>query len=356
MKSFPLFLFSLFLCFSALSQPISSSRFNIGDNRFYLDSKDEHIVYFVPESIKIERSHNGIPKASLIKMRQVGDAVTKTEDRFHYRNLFQFAISLSFPDDIDENQIKSYVDKENITLQPLPLSEINIAVLIPRTDETSTDTINGSSETTDLQKQLIWSTKRITVELSNSETQLLEHALKSNNTIASFIYEVRAEMIEYGVEKTRKYEEKDSIRIEKSYMDTTLIQKTVIASSHALNIDLSQYPDLLIEADANGSLPPNYPILEVRNYEYSQVHKIPHVVKKIEFRAIGISGERIESQISFYSHSPEIYQRMLRFSYPVNLHKPLQYRIVTVYDNRRTEVSDWKTVDNWSAMIDITEM
>jgi len=128
----------------------------------------------------------------------------------------------------------------------------------------------------------------------------------------------------------------------------------VLADAFSVEIDAARWPVLMKKLDINEEIPPGYPALEVRCYDFSDNLRPDLYSKTVEFKAQGVGRGEVITKVRFDRKNQDLTMYNIRFLYAVKIDKPLYYRITEISDNALPEKSEWKEVKSWNALIDVT--
>jgi hypothetical protein len=132
-------------------------------------------------------------------------------------------------------------------------------------------------------------------------------------------------------------------------------ERLVFADVLSFVIDPEQVTGVIRKIDLNEGIPPGYPVMEVRCYDFGANRKPGLEEKQVEFEAVGIGGKPVTTQLVFSGQNPDQKVIYPRFPYAVNMKRPFRFRILSVFDDGTLLESPWEERERWSAVVDITE-
>ena len=74
------------------SQPVATSKRQIGELDLYQDFKDKTIFYFAPGKLDLAREKNGAPRFQMVEMRYTGTGVHGDRGENRFLNVVQFTV------------------------------------------------------------------------------------------------------------------------------------------------------------------------------------------------------------------------------------------------------------------------
>lgn len=355
------------------SQPLFSSSQMIGNQIVYRDSKLVNVYYHLPVlNYILATDEKGKPDFSLIEMRYTGTKATGDEGAARFNNRLQFRITLDMSQQHKIAELKSELMKisPSVELRSLPMRKFSSLLVFAATGSSeqkdSLHLINsGYAEATDEKgsgNSSFWNERIVTLRLNNYDAQLVESALKNNQSIMSFSYAIYTSFSDadsYRADLTGNSSIRKEIRdiFEKDIKgkkDSALHITLVKADAIDLKIDPVQWPSAIQKIDINEKVPAKYPLFDVYCYDFNNELRPDLFVKKIEIRATSVNGSDVLTDFSFKAGRPDIYAKSIRFPYAVRFDKPFYYRVSEITMEGESTTSEWKEKKEWSELLDIT--
>ena len=355
------------------SQPLFSSSQMMGNQKVYRDSKLVNVYYHLPIlNYILATDEKGKPDFSLIEMRYTGTKATGDEGVARYNNLLQFRIILDMSQQNKIAELKSELMKisPSAELRSLPTRKFSSVLVFAATGSPEgKDSLHhiksGYTEATDEKgsgNSSFWNERIVTLRLNNYDAQLVESALKNNQSIMSFSYAIYTSFSEadsYMTDLTgttsirkeiREIFEKDIKSKKDSAMHITLVKADAID----LKIDPVQWPAAIQKVDINEKVPAKYPLFDVYCYDFNNELRPDLFTKKIEIRATSVNGSDVLTDFSFKAGRPEVYAKSIRFAYAVRFDKPFYYRVSEITQEGESTTTEWKEKKEWNELLDIT--
>ncbi len=345
------------------SQPSLITRKLFDKIEVFQDYKNKNLYYFAPSKIVLATETDGKPKFSLLSMRFTGTNATGNAGEKRFLNLVQFTVNLDNPSADVLKNIKAQLGK-NAQLKPIPIRSIETQ-LVAGFDENKEQKIAFSAGIQQDDKQntseSYWIERIMTFRVENHEAQLLIEQLEKKRTILSLNYAFFAECVggfdaslqtKSNVKEATKLFENIKAELPK---DTILKTQAIAGDALRFEIDVQRWKDLLKKIDLNEEVPPAYPILEVKCYDFADNLRPDLFMKTIEIQAVGVNGQMVMLPAKrFTKGKADIYSLPIQFPYAVRMYKPFSYRVTEyLIDGRRLE-GNWVSRNSFSELIDIT--
>lgn len=355
-------------------QPSIHSSFMIGDENIFRDAKKTNLYYYTPFDYKLVTDVSGKPFFTLTQMRYTGKQSTGDAGTMKYNNLLQFKIAVDISQQKKVSALKTSLKAMNTTaeLQMLPVRKFTSVLVFassgeiafPTTDSVGLIKVNLTEATDEnaVINNSYWNERTVSLRLSNVDAELVESALRNNQSIMSFSYAVYtafAEKTSPGISisgrgKLRKQVAdyfQNEINTEK---DTALRIALIKADAIGLGVDINKWPDAIQKIDINERVPARYALFDVYCYDFNNELRPDLYQKKIEIKATSVNGSAIITAYSFKQSRPDVYAKSIRFTYVVRLDKPFYYRVTEVDYNGEVIISEWIERKEWSEILDIT--
>lgn len=364
--------YCLCACAGISAQPVLSSVQVIEEQRVYRDLKQPNLFYYLPVGYHLVTAADGTPDFSLTQLRYTGTRAGGDAGTAKYNNLFQFRIALDQQQQKKVSELRIALRKivPGAELRSLPVRKFSsVLVFVGTTDTLADDSLHivrtNYTEAADENAAVnnsYWSDRVVTLRLNNFDAQLVESALKNQQSVMSFSYAIYTVFSEastddlavYGDAKMRK-EIKDFFESEvKSQQDSVLHITLVKADVVNLAVNVNRWPLLIRKVDINEKVPARYPLFDVYCYDFNNELRPDLHSKKIEIKATSVNGSDVLSVFSFKQSQPELYAKSIRFPYAVRFDKPFYYRITEINTDGDAIATEWKQKKEWSEILDIT--
>ena len=360
-----------FMVFSFLSnaQPDFNARIVVEGVQCYRDAAFPGRAYYVPHKLSVAKDRDGKPDFIFIQTRYTGTRTYGDEgaERFHSIIKFRIIMERYSPELLEKVKSKLWNNISKAELLPVPICSIETLLGFPSLAAGSpgSDTItfsNGSfTSDTDKGKSIsgaYWTERVFSVFLDENSSKIIWDAFINNQTIISFSYAFFARgVINPSADITSGLDEASRILVKMfEELKDTISQENycVLADAFSFEIDAKKWPGLMKKIDINEEIPPGYPVLQVRCYDFANDFRPDLYAKNVEFKATGVGKGDVIVRIRFDQKNPDLYVNNIHFGYAVRLDKPLYYRVTEISENIEPEKTDWLLLDTWHSMIDIT--
>lgn len=347
------------------AQPVWSSQQEVAGYIVYQDFKKSNLYYYAPGKLNLAYKLNGEPKFKLVSMRYTGSALTGDQGDRRFFNLVQFSVEMETFNRPLLKKIKEGIGIKNIKLRPLPISNIEAFLIAPvdgafqqlgQNNSLEATNANGLPTTTSF-----WTERTFTLRLNNAEAQLLWNQIEEGQLSISLSYSFYAKMIlgrkgdlQLAGDTTFINDAINKIQ-PVIQLDTTQVDKQIAAESFPIRIQVEQFPNLLKRIDINGEIPPAYPVLAVKCYDFTDNLRPDLFLKTIDLQAVGINGQLVNMKQGKFLHSaPDRNSIQVHFPFAVRMDRPLRYKVTEYNKTGNKTQSEWKTHESWRDLIDIT--
>ncbi|MFN9597327.1 MAG: hypothetical protein ACK560_11105 [Bacteroidota bacterium] len=338
----------------------------------YRDHSNQQLYYYTPGKINLASSIPGKPDVKFLQMRYSGSQATGDQGKFLFKSLLQFRVnfekmSLSTLDSIRKvAAIPMAARFEMLPIQDVKAALVYAPVENPAQSNRADGYLENESDEAAAEKGFAWNEKTFTVSLDNATSQLFWDALEKGNTVMSFSYEYYVQCYITGKESilnitaeglnadslrssvVGEYQEPDSIKFKSS-------KTAVYSNTSTIRFNAKEHPELLVKIDINESrVPPDFPVMEVRCYDFDNGLAGDLYAKRIEIEASGMNNNPVLQKTTFY-HYENAYCKSIRFPYAVKMGLPYRYRIVQIWEDGSQKYSQWVVRKTWTGIIDITK-
>ncbi len=369
----PLLVITAVFSVAGNAQPSLLTSFMIGKEIVYKDIKRKNLYYYTPFDYVLVTDAFGKPFLTLTQMRYTGKQSTGDAGTMKFNNLLQFKIAVDGSQQKKVSELKTSLKTINASaeLQMLPVRKF-FSVLVFAASNTlfaGTDSVSlvkvNLTEATDENSPVnnsYWNERTVSLRLSNIDAELVETALKNNQSAMSFSYAIYTAFAEKtgtdisiaGRGKMRK-QVADYFKNEINPAKDTALRITLIkADAIGLGVDINRWPTTIQKVDINERVPARYALFDVYCYDFNNELRPDLDQKKIEIKATSVSGAEITTTCSFKQVQPDVYARTIRFAYAVKFDKPFYYRVTEINNDGEATATEWIERKEWSDILDIT--
>lgn len=345
------------------AQPVAYTKLTIGAATLYKDLKKDKLYYYAPGNLVLNEDETGKPAFQLLQMRYTGTKLASAIGEKRFTNIVQFGVKMKSITSSEISEIKKQLGS-GISLRPLPVRNIEMRILIPAMfpgDEpqflqgefSSQATQNGGNS----DKKSYWTERTFTHRLDNPSAQLLWEQVENNRLSISVNYVFFGEMID---RHPGEIETSDST-ITESLVEQLGEEEPILipfkSETFAVEIDPNAWPDILKKIDINESLPPVYPTLEVKCYDFQNEALSDILIKKVEMKATSVNGDPLKlPTIRFSRDQPDLHTHLVSSPYAITMSKPLFYKVTTIRKDGTKNESSWNKTTSWHDLIDVTTL
>lgn len=367
MKNFKnIFLVSfLFLFLNMHSQPSYLSKQVIDSIEVYQDYVKKNNYYYAPLNLKLKVDKQGKPSFQFLKMVYTGSKCYSDQGEKHFTNIVTFTVEM---EQYPTSTIKSIAKKLKTTsLKPLPISNIESQLIFPMLTEglevenlnlgekRSLEAVNKESLSTN---KTFWLTRTFTVRLDNKSANLLSNQLIDSQLALGFNYSFYADMKLKNTSEMELTGSKEVVDAMNRSLDSVAdINKTVIVKSNTfqINIDLNSFPEVVKTIDLNEGIPPTYPAVEIKCYDFTENLRPDLYLKKVEISAKSVDGKKeVIAETKFYKKHKDLYTQYIHFPYAIDMESPMKYRVTDINSKGEQHISTWKNKEECSDLIDVS--
>lgn len=349
----------------ASAQPKTSSKRSMEGLDIYQDFHKSDTYYYAPGKLHLATENDGEPRFRLVQLRYTGTKATGDQGNTRFMNLVQFTIQMDLANKSQLDAISQQLGR-NAKLRPLPIKNVEAYMIAPFGGKYKRIGSGGSLEAEstlgETGRTSFWTERTFTLRLENHEAQLLWDMVQEGQLAISVNYAFYADLIKDNTSDVQVGGSLKGIEGLEDGMEETIASDTVpttqiiLADAFPIRIDAHKYAHLLIREDIDAGMPPAYPVLEVKCYDFSDALRPDLSIKTIEIEAISVNGTpiRLKSK-KFFSSKPDLNTHQIRFPYAIKMDEPFRYRI-REYDvsGEISPFSEWVSRDTWSGLLDIT--
>lgn len=347
------------------AQPQLSTVQTIEGVKVYRDYKKSETYYYTPGDLHLATKTGGEPHFKLVQLRYTGTFATGDQGETRFMNIVQFTVRMDLAERDQLLAVKSRLGK-NAKLRPMPIRNVEAYMVAPFGGKYKRIGQSGSLEGEDSlgesDNTSYWTERTFTLRLENHEAELLWNMVQKGQLAISVNYAFFADALndhpsEVKLRGKSAFEEQLGDRLEDLIRpDTAPSLQIIKADAFPIEIDAEKYNHLLIREDIDAGIPPAYPALEVKCYDFSDELRPDLAIKAIEVEATGVSGYPIKLKpYKFVRSRPDQNTHQIRFPYAVKMDKPFRYRVREYGADGSVEpYSDWIIRDSWTGWIDIT--
>jgi hypothetical protein len=361
-----LFCIALFVfgCVSAMGQPLWNSRKAIGSQVIIQDIKQKNKFYYTPHKLELSKDPEGKPLFKLISMRYTGTQLRGDKAEKRFTNLLQFSVTMpAFTSQELKEMAAMFQLPTSALLVPMPIRNTE-AVIVSGVGEGMDDgklhkRVEVQSETNN-GKAVFWSERNFVIPMDNYEAQILWDQYKNGRIAVHLNYAYFADIISINEEELKIMGDSafvESVKNEVGDFERDTVESLEVVASDALEItiDISKYPDALKQIDINeNSIPPAYPSLEVKCFDFSYDIRPDLAYKRIFLEATSVNGQTVQEKIKFAKGTRDITTQFVSFRYAVRMDRPIRYKIIEGGTDGEEVSGNWIQMEQFSNLIDAT--
>jgi len=353
----------------AWTQPDFSSYTELEGVRCFKDAKAAGIAYYSPGKLRMAVNAEGKPDFNLLQTRYTGSYLHGDQGTSRFSSIVRFRIVMDrlSQENYEKIRQKLWPSGQRGELRPLPVYDIftllGFSALSGSGGQKDSLSLPGGSLTSEndggeVKKGFFWKEREFSLRLDDHSSQLLWNGLTNNQTVLSFSYAFfsrglhpsSADIISDGTGLS-----KELVKTLKEMKDSTKTDLFMVsADAFSIQIDPVKWPDLMQKVDINEDIPPGYPAVEVRCYDFSGNLRPDLYAKNVEFKAMAAGRGEILTRIRFDRRNPDLSVVHLRFGFAVRIEQPLFYRITEVGDADTPWRSDWIRLETLFVLVDVT--
>jgi hypothetical protein len=334
----------------------------------YPDTRNSHVFYYPPGSLRVADDPQGGPDLRFLQMIYMGTEATGDPGRFLARSVLSFRVIMEAPTPADLRAAKAALPAGTV-LQPTPIRRMESSLVwTPLAADPTTDpapapvkesSVNGrleDSERANAAATAYWTERVFTLNPDPLSSQALWEALHKGQVILSLTYSFFSEGDTQGVTEITSTGGALPPAVAELAKKTGESKQVFPVRSDAFAIlaDAKRFPDRFIRIDINQSVPPGYAALDIRCYDFDNALRPDLARKSVEIRATGVNGRPVTRSVMFRASAPEVASAGLKFPVAVRLDQPFSFRIIEIFTDGRQKVSAWKSNEKWYELLDVT--
>lgn len=354
----------------AFTQPLWSTRQVIGKRIVFRDAKNRGACYYSPAPLELSVDRSGKPVFQLISLRYTGRALTGDTGEKRFTNLLQFGVNMPALQPEERAEIRAHMRlPANATLLPLPIRHLDAVVVsgLGRPDEPSEQAKRfrkraGAQESgTEPKSGEYWTERTFTLPLDNHEAQILWDQQINGRLAVSLNYAFYADILKIrdddlqvsGDSAFVKHVTEANATIAR---DSGIVTYSIYSDALNIQIDVNKYPDALKRIDLNeNAIPPAYPALEVKCFDFSMDIRPDLAFKRVEIEGTSVTGQPVLIKTRFAQKSADLTSKFISFPYALRMDKPIRYRVLEVpYESDPPPAGPWQVKDPGTNLIDAT--
>jgi len=366
MKRFSAWVFSsipllLICCQIATAQPLLNSRRAIGDQIIFQDIKQKNKFYYAPRKLTLTTDADGKPLFQLISMRYTGTQLTGNQAEKRFTNLLQFSVSMP---PVTPAELKEAADRFQLPgsakLVPMPIRSMEATIVCAATSGNSLHRRAEAQSEVAGDKGTIWSQRSFVIPLDNHEAQILWDQYKNGRLAVSLNYAFFADVLQITEDEIKVSGDSvfvESVKNAVGEIERDTMEDIAVVASNVLDIsiDLNKYPTALKQIDINeNSIPPAYPSLEVKCFDFSYDIRPDLAYKRVFVEATSVSNQPVQEKIKFTKGAKDISTQFVSFRFAVRMDRPIRYKIIEGGIDGEERHGNWVQMEQFSNLIDAT--
>jgi hypothetical protein len=355
--------------------PILGEPLAAGPLRVYADDADPTLWYYPPGPLVVAEAPGGGPDVRFLQLVYVGREVSGDPGRFVAKSVLSFRVQQRAVAAAELGAARAALPP-GTRLRALPLRRTEAQVVWtplaveaagpraagdaagPRSaDDAAGPRPLGEARLEEAEAPAptgeTWAERVLVLGPDPYSSQLLWDALQRGGVALSFGWTHWAEGVErprVEVTGTPGIVPADAARPGASAPS----ERVVGSGAVPLEVDARRFPDRFRRVDLNQSLPPGFAVLEVRCYDFDNALRPDLARKAVEVRAAGVRGRTVLQAVTFRSQAAQVAVATVRFSQPVRLDRPFQWRTVEVTTAGEVRTSPWAERTDWISLLDAT--
>lgn len=338
------------------------------------DDKIHGLYYFAPGNIEMATDSEGRPNFLLMSTRYTGSTVTGDQMVARNFNIVTFGVRLQQVPRTSFDAVRTTLKKRHwrrsLKLRPLPINRLVTDVTYAPANDPSArvaledgvfEEDDGASEPEKVSSDGFWTRRSYSLKLSSEDAQILNSALDTGRVLISLSYAFMARGIGSDVpiiDITGSAELKELVG---GQAETAARSQgsgglhVIRADTVGITLDAQRWPELVRRIDLNEGMPPGYPMLWVRCYDFQEETSNDLYMKRIQVEAMSVDDKPVIQEVTFSAGDPEHNAERVKFNVAIRLDRPYRYKVVDVYgDGRQIQNVEWTTQASWASTLDVT--
>lgn len=350
----------------ATAQPLLNSRRAIGDQVIFQDIKAKNKFYYAPRTLTLTIDAEGKPLFQLISMRYTGTQLTGNRAEKRFTNLLQFSVTMPpvTPAELKEVAAKFQLPA-SAQLVPMPIRSME-AIIVCAATAGEGGTGNSLRRRAEANAEIagdkgtLWSQRSFVMPLDNHEAQILWDQYKNQRLAVSLNYAFFADVLQITEDELKV--SGDSVFVSEiknavGEIERDTIEELAVVTSNVLDIsiDLNKYPTALKQIDINeNSIPPAYPSLEVKCFDFSYDIRPDLAYKRVFVEATSVNNQPVQEKIKFSKGEKDISTQFVSFRFAVRMDRPIRYKIIEGAIDGKERSGNWVQMEQFTNLIDAT--
>lgn len=348
-------------CFA---QPLLSSKQRFNEVAVFRDLIQKNKYYYGPQKLQLKFDADGRPQLQLLSIRYTGVQLTGDRGEKRFTNLLQFALVLPPTEAAELKQIRDQLRlPANAVLQPLTIRNVDVVLIsgvlgglgekgMRKRAETQSE---GNSD-----RGVSWTERNFVLPLSNAEAQILWDQYEQGLLALSVNYAFYADVVQIPEDKITVTGDAKGVKDLKNQInelpaDTLASTELFDADAFDVTIDVQKFPDALKKIDINeSSIPPAYPSLSVKCYDFEMDTRPDLAFKRVFVQATSINGQPVEERVKFTNAKDATSTQYIAFKYAVRLDVPMRYKILEYGFDGSSHESAWMLMKPFANLVDAT--
>lgn len=259
----------------------------------------------------------------------------------------------------------------SVTLRPLPINRlVNHVTYAPASDPSAKtgldggafEKADGAGDAEAASSDGFWTRRSYSLKLSSQDAQILNTALETERVLISLSYAFMAKGIGSDTPLIDLSGATELIELVPNVGEGAAGSQgqdalhVVRADTVGITLDAQRWPELIRRIDLNEGLPPGYPMLWVRCYDFQEETSNDLYMKRVQIEAMSVDDEAVLQEVTFAAGDPEHTSERVKFNVAIRLDRPYRYRVVEVYgDGTQIPDIEWTTQESWVATLDVTQ-
>lgn len=354
-----------------LGQPDLRTPLDAGPLTVYPDVSVPGRYYHLPPPLRpAERA--GRPRASFLLTRYLGTAVRGDAGAVDYFGEISFTVTMAplRAEALRAAEASLQAHRGGgVDLRPLPIGRVEATVIFaPLGGGEETELPEGhfepprDAEEEDPREQsepgAYWRRRTYALRLDRYTAEAVWKTLDADGGLLSVAYTYVAEGVtgepegDLSIVATEGLPEDLGEHL-KETSETAVSERAVLSDAFTITLDAARHPELVRIVDLNDRAPPDYPVLDVRCYDFKTDLRPDLHLKMVELVGEAVNGRPARDLVVFRASEPEVAVHRVRFPFAVRLDRPLRYRVREVHRDGAQTSFEWRE-RSWIGVLDVT--